>query len=973
MLKKIIFFLFFLILFSYENSIAQQLTKEKVLPVFLRKTPAQKQWVDSIMHTLNVKDKLAQLMMVAAYSNKDINHELEITKLIEKEGIGGLIFMQGTPEKQIHLYNTFQKKSKIPLWIGFDGEWGLNMRLDDTYKYPWNLTLGAVQDTSLIRKYGERVGQQCKRVGIQINFAPVVDINTNPENPIIGNRSFGSDRRLVAEHALAYTKGLQSQGVLACAKHFPGHGDTHEDSHKKLPVVNLPYERVNSVELYPYKYLSNSELGAVMAAHLFVPALDNAPDLPTSLSPKVITRKLKEELDFQGLVFTDALNMKGATGYAETGALELQAFLAGNDVLLFPQDVPTALNYMLTAYNENKFDIFKLDSAVRKILMAKYWAGLEQKTTIETTQLDSDLRNIQDTLLHRQLIDASITALKQGNNLPVVDLSQKIGYLPLGYDENDVFYNMLRKYAPVNKLKPNDLSKLNQYDLIIIGVYKNNANPWKSYKLTENEIRIIKETASEKDVILSLFASPYALLDIPDFDSVESIVVGYQNHPWAKALTAQKIFGALAFEGKLPVDLPYFPAYSGCHIPALSRLTYGLPEEVGLDKYKLQKIDSVANDVIAKKMAPGMQILVARHGKVVYQKNFGYFTYDKKQPVTDYDVYDLASLTKILGGLPLLMKAYEDGKYSLDETLGSFIPQAAGTNKDSVTVREALSHVGRLQAWIPYYISTLDSVTHKPLSTYYRRSPQDIYHSKVANNLYIRGDYQDSIYHKIIDTKLRSRNGYRYSDLFFTLTKKFVEDTYTKPMDYLVDSIFYKTLGTYTLTYNPLYKFHKSFIVPSEKDTYFRNQLLQGHVHDMAAAMMGGVSGHAGLFGNANDVAKMMQMYLQKGFYGGKRFFKTATIETFNRQYYADKEVRRGLGFDKPQINLDEKATCACVSSHSFGHSGFTGTYAWADPDSGLLYVFLSNRVYPTMENKKLIKANVRTEIQRIIQEAIVY
>ncbi|PID67746.1 MAG: beta-N-acetylglucosaminidase [Flavobacteriia bacterium] len=928
-------------------------------------------WVDSIIRNMSVKEKLAQLMMVAAYSNKDAAHEQHILNLVKYYDVGGLIFMQGTPEKQVELTNRYQSHAKIPLLIGFDGEWGLGMRLKNTFSYPWNLTLGAIKDTTLIRAFGERVGEQCRRTGIHINFAPVVDINTNPQNPIIGNRSFGSDADLVINHALAFINGIQSQNVLACAKHFPGHGDTYDDSHKTLPTVGLSYQHLDSIELKPYKILSKKGLKAIMAAHLSVPALEPDPQLPTSLSKNVITKLLKQEIGFDGLVITDALNMKGASNYSESGALELQAFLAGNDILLFPKDVPKALDFMLKAYNDDAFDIFTLDKAVKKVLTAKYQVGLHRHKPIATANLNRDLVNIKDTLLFRKLTNASITALKSTSDLPVVNMNQNIGYVRIGKDKGDVFYKTLKQYKNIDRISVPDAKKTTAYNTVIIGVFKSSANPWKSYKLTPEEVKSIETIARHNNVILTLFTSPYSLLNL-NTSGIENIVIGYQNNNAAKSLTAQKIFGGSGFNGKLPVSLPGFSVNYGLIIPSLQRLSYGLPQEVGINPSLSAKIDSTAKAIIDQKMAPGLQILVARNGKVFHQKSYGYFTDKKTHKVSNSNLYDLASMTKILAGLPLMMKAYEEYRYDLDDPLSHIIPEASGTNKDSVTIREALSHMGRLKSWIPYYKSTLDSITGKPSKIYYRQSPQGIFTSRVSDNLYIRRDYQDSIYNKIVQSDLRSRYGYRYSDLFFTLLKKYVEDTYHKPMDELTDSLFYTSLGAGYLTYNPLHKFAKQQVVPTEKDDYFRNRLIQGDVHDMAAAMMGGVSGHAGLFGNANDVAKMMQMYLQKGYYGGKRYFEEKTIQTFNQQYYALDDVRRGLGFDKPQINPKEKATCDCVSRYSFGHSGFTGTYTWADPETGTLYVFLSNRVYPTMRNKKLIKANVRTEIQRMIQEAIV-
>ncbi len=933
---------------------------------------AQKKWVDSILIGLTVKDKIAQLFMVAAYSNKDTAHENEIKSLIETHKIGGLIFMQGAPYKQAVLNNEYQSLSRIPLLIGFDGEWGLNMRLDSTYKFPWNLTLGAIRDNNLIEKAGKRIGQQCKRLGIHVNFAPVVDINTNPLNPIIGNRSYGSDKYNVTEKAKYFTNGMQSENVMACAKHFPGHGETDKDSHKTLPTVNLTKERLFDVELFPYHTLIAEGVASVMTAHLNVPALEKNTNIPTSMSYTIVTDLLKNQFHFNGLIFTDALNMKGASQFKLPGQLELAAFLAGNDVLLFSENASIAIDAMFNAFKNKEFNEERLNHSVRKILNAKYKAGLNNPKPVELEHLQSDLVQIEDEVLNRELFDNAITLVENNGAYPVENLEQKIGYFAMGNDDGTPFFEMLRKYADVKKINSIAIDSLKQFDLIIVGYHKSNDHPWKQYQMSDEEVTVLKSISKSTKTILSVFASPYSLLKINDFNIFDNIVVAYQNAKIAQELAAQKIFGALKANGTLPVVInDNMPFGKGFQKDAIGRLSYGLPEEVGMSSEKLQKIDSVAHLIIDKKMAPGMQILVARNGKVVYQKTFGFYTYDRLQPVTNYTLYDLASVTKITAGLPMVMKAYEDGKLTLDETLGQAFPQLAQSNKKDITFREVLSHKSGMIAWIPYYKRTLDSLTKKPLPYYYSNTSSDIYPVQVAKDLYVNKAMKDTIWNRMILSDMKSKS-YRYSDLFFTLYKDFVERNYQTELDKIVETEFYKPLGAYTLTYNPLQKFDINRIAPTEEDQYFRFQRLQGHVHDMAAALLGGVSGHAGLFGNADDVAKMMQMYLQNGFYGGKQYFKKSTIETFNFRYYTKEKNRRGLGFDKPQLDKNEKATCGCVSERSFGHSGFTGNFTWADPESGILYVFLSNRTYPTMDNKKMVDTNIRTEIQSLIQQAIV-
>ena len=971
MFKKL-FFVAFLVTFF--NSYSQNLDPLRTDDYY-----AQEKWVDSILNSMTIDQKMGQLFMIQAYSNLDTVHENKIKEMIQKYHVGNLIFMQGTPSKQVQLTNTYQSLSKIPLMIGFDGEWGLDMRLQNTYKFPWNMTLGAIQDNTLIRKFGEHLGRHAKRVGIHVNFAPVVDINTNPLNPIIGNRSFGEDKQNVTQKAIAFSQGMQSEGVLANAKHFPGHGDTATDSHLKLPVLTFNRQRLDSVELYPYKRVFDAGMASVMTAHLSIPVLESNPKLPTSLSPSVVTDLLKEELGFLGLIFTDGLNMKGAADYSSSAEIDLAAVLAGNDVLLIPQDVPATISLMKNSIQTGVLSPERIDESVRKILLAKYKVGLHFHKPIDTLNLVKDLNTIEDEVLHRELVKNSITIIKNKKNiLPIEDLKKhkKIAYVALGDDTGDQFLDALAKYSKIHKVDSNNLNEvidtLEDFDLVVVGFHKSNAHPWKPYEFSNQELVWLHEIARKNKTILAVFASPYSLLNIKSFTNLEAVLVAYQNSEIAQEITAQTIFGAIEATGKLPVSIKNeFPVGTGIITKSLQRLQYSIPEAVGMSSKKLARIDSVATVVLEEKMSPGLQVLVARKGVVVYEKSFGYHTDKKKNPVKNSDVYDVASLTKILASLPMLIKAEEEKKIALSSSVRKIVPRFKKSNKDTVTVQEILSHYGQLKAWIPFYKLTQDSITNKNLKKFYRAKKTKNFTIKVAENLYLKSSYKDSIYKYIRDAEQREKPGYKYSDLGYYIFKEALEKRYKKDLNILVNDEFYEPLGANRMSYLPLAKFDKLSIVPSEKDSYFRHQLLHGYVHDMGAAMLGGVGGHAGLFANSNDVAKMMQLYLQKGYYGGKRYFKAATFDKFNKRYYSDKKVRRGLGFDKPQLDSTIMATCGCVSDESFGHSGFTGAYTWADPVSGILYVFLSNRVFPTMENYGLVDQDIRTKIQQIIQEAI--
>jgi beta-N-acetylhexosaminidase len=959
-------------------AIGCNLSAQRIDPLRTTDFEAQDLWVASILDTLSVDEKIGQLFMIQTYSNLDEKHEDFIIEMISKYHVGNLIFMQGTPKKQAELTNKYQDTAKVPLLIGFDGEWGLDMRLKNTYRFPWNMTLGAIRNDSLIKQFGKHLGQHAKRIGIHINFAPVIDINTNPSNPIIGNRSFGESKENVTQKAIAFIQGMQGEGVLANGKHFPGHGDTATDSHHTLPLLNFDEARLDSIELYPYRKTFDAGLTSVMTAHLNIPSLEPNANLPTSLSKNVVTHLLQEKLGFQGLIVTDGLNMKGAANYATSAQIDLAALQAGNDVLLIPQDVPASIAFIKKALETKTLTEARLDFSVRKILKAKYWAGLHTYKPVVLENIEEDLNRIKDELLHRELVKNSLTLVKNKNdNLPIRNLEKKkIAYVKLGDAENDAYVNMLKKYAQVAVVSDTNLDglveKLQPYNYVIVGFHKSNLNPWKSYKFSNKELVWLHEIARNKSVVLDVFTSPYSLLQIKSFTNIESVIVSYQNSKLAQEISAQLLFGAFAAKGKLPVSIrTIFKEGFGITNSSLSRFEYTIPEAAGLSSKKLALIDQMADTIISEKMAPGFQVFVARNGKVVLDKSFGYHTNDQKLKVKNSDIYDVASLTKILASLPLIMKAEEEGRIRLTDSLGTLLPHFSDSNKDTVTVKEILSHFGRLKSWIPFYKGTQDSITGKNLEQFYRKEQSANFKIKVAENLFINENYKDSIYKYIKEADQTETAGYTYSDLGYYIFKEVLENSYKKPLNKLADEEFYQSLGADRTTYLPLNKFNKSEIVPTEIDAYYRNQLLQGNVHDMGAAMLGGVGGHAGLFANANDVGKMMQMYLQKGFYGGKRYLKSETIDKFNHRYFSNEEVRRGLGFDKPQLDPEVKATCGCVSEESFGHSGFTGTYTWADPESGLVYVFLSNRVYPNMENRGLIDSDMRTRIQQIIQDAI--
>ena len=952
------------------------LFSQKKNPLRAENYQNQKHWVDSIYNSMTLKEKVGQLFVVQLMTKND--NSASLYKQITEYSIGGVILSNGHPIKTANTTNKMQSLSKTPLLIGIDGEWGLKMRIDSTIKFPWNMSLGALKNNSFIEKIGSSIGKHCKRMGVHINFAPVVDINTNPNNPIIGNRSYGENKLNVTSKAISFTKGLQSQGILACAKHFPGHGDTSKDSHKTLPTIAFKKKRILDVELYPYKSLIKQGLGGVMIAHLNVPSLESNSNFPSSLSKNIVTNLLKERLKFKGLIITDALGMKGVTNY-DSENIDLMAFKAGNDILLMSGDISEGISSIVNAYNNGEISNKRLEHSVKKILKAKYKVGLNNYKPIQTNNLISDLNKADDQVLKDEVVSNIITLLKNKENFtPILNLSDnKIVHLQTGSESGKTFNNYLNKYATVDYIKLNDykdlnilLNELSNYNTVIIGHHQPSNTPWDKYNFTRKELLWIDKISKSTNTILSVFAKPYSLDRLIDTNSFNSIILSYQNEDVFQEKTAQMIFGSIEFNGQIPVSiLNKFEVGEGIKTFKTNRLSYGLPESVNIDSRKLNRIDSIVNVSIDSMMTPGVQLIVVKESKVVFDKSYGKLRYDNGPSVNSMTTYDLASLTKILVTLPLIMKLYDNDVVSLDSTLGELLTSYKDSNKSKFTIKEVLSHFAYLTPWIPFYKQTIDSTTGKLKSNLYRSSIQDKYSLKINNNTFLATAYKDTILNQIRESELLEEQ-YKYSDLPYLILQQYIEGYYSDNIDNLSNKNFFKSIGATSLMFNPAEKISIKNVAPTEIDDYFRNQEIVGYVHDMASAMFGGIAGHAGLFGNANDVAKIMQMYLQNGNYGGVQYIQPQTINTFNTCYFCSEDNRRGVGFDKPQLE-DEGPTCGCVSMKSFGHSGWTGTYAWADPEEEIVYVFLSNRSYPSDPENKLLNYNIRTEIQRLIYEAI--
>lgn len=950
---------------------------------FVAEDPTREAWVDSLYQTMDEDERLGQLFMIRAHSDKGPDHIADVEAQIKKYKVGGLCFFQGTPAKQVELINRYQKLAQpLPVMVAIDGEWGLGMRMKaSTISYPRQLMLGAIHDNQLIYDMGEEIARQMKRVGIDINFAPVVDVNNNAANPVINTRSFGEDRYNVTAKGYQYMKGMQDHGVMACTKHFPGHGDTDVDSHYDLPVISHSKARLDSIELYPFRALAQKGVGSMMIAHLQVPAFDDRPNRPTALSKNTVTNILRGEMGFEGLIFTDALEMKGVTKYFDSGEVEAEALVAGNDILLLPEDIEASFQTIKAYVADGRLSWEQLEASVKRVLRAKYQMGLQKFTPLSVKNLDQDLNSPKAKALKQKLTEHALTMVRNKKGLlPFQNLSQiSLASLSMGASKSTAFQNRLSAFSKMTTLQcGKDISgaeqeklfdQLKEKDAVIISLHDMSSFASRKFGITSTQHQFIQRLSKETQVVLVVFGNPYSL---KHFDYVNWLLEAYDEDRLTQDAAAQALFGAIPVRGRLPVTASDASKFNtGIMMPGNARLGYALPESVGLSSDTLAKIDQLAREAIAKRATPGCVVLVAKEGRIVFEKAYGYHTYQQKQKMSTDDIFDLASITKVAATTLSIMKLHDEGKIDIDQPLSRYLPDLKGTNKEDILVSELMAHRAGLQGWIPFYKQTLEGSRRdpRPSSKLYRTSSSGSYSVKVTDKLYMDHSFVDSMWQQIYTSELRPNKNYKYSDLGFYLLGKTVEELSGSPLDQYAEKNFYRPLHLTSATFNPRKKFSAERIVPSEKDRYWRRQDILGHVHDMGAAMLGGVSGHAGLFANAKDLAAIMQLFLQKGQYAQKSWIAPGTLEAFTTRFPG--ETRRGIGFDMLQLDPDASMNLSPkASAKTFGHLGFTGTAAWVDPVHDIVYIFLSNRTYPSMNNYKLNKMDVRPSIQGIVYDA---
>lgn len=965
MKKNIILILPFIVL----GIVGFQLKSNKIKPNY-KKAIIKDSWAENTLNSLTLEEKIAQFFMVATWPNKSEEHQQEVENLVKKHKIGGLIYFQGTKPELKKSIERMQHSSKTPLLIGMDAEWGTAMRVTFEDRLPYAYTIGAANDEKLSEKLGAILAQDCRELGIHLNFAPVADVNSNPKNPVIGFRSFGEDPHLVAKHTLAMMKGMEENGVMTSVKHFPGHGNTDKDSHYELPTVSQSLAEFRSIDFVPFKKAIAENASTVMVGHLNVPALDDS-GTPSSLSYKTIQTYLKEELGFKGLVISDALNMKAVSEKYGKTEVVIKAFEAGCDILLYPESISESIDALVKRVKQGKITESEIDKRCLKILQAKERFKNEKKEFKTFTEGEIDWAR-------KETYEKALCVVKnQGEALPIKDVQKRIAVVRIGthtasfaemlsnFGDFDV-YHFYSPQEAIERLK----NKLEKYDYIVTSVHASTVRSSENYGVSKSIDSWIETIPTKSKSIVCLFGNPYALSHWTSSIQVDALVVAYENHAATQDRVAQLIFGAIGSSSKLKTSYSTFlEKGKGIVLERTDRLKFSQAEEMGISSEKLAEIDKIVLKGIKAGAFPGCQVLVAVKGNIIYRKSFGTTTFKSTDSIQHSHLYDIASVSKIAGSTAALMKLQSDNKFSLNKQLKDYIPEVTGSGEfGDISLRDMMAHQAGLTAWIPFYKKTLQNGELNP--SIYSKVKKEGYELQVASDVWIKNSYVDTIYKRIISSGLSSDKKYVYSDLGYYFVKKIVEKESAQGFDsYLYQSI-YKPLGLKNIGFNPLKKFPKHKLVPTEQDNAFRGQLIHGFVHDPGAAMLGGIGGHAGVFSTATDLAAVMQLFLNKGTYGGLRILDRNVVEEYTKAQFPGKN-RRGAGFDRPTPSASSGPTCGLVSQQSFGHTGFTGTMTWADPAYGINFVFLSNRVCPSAENWKIRDMNIRTEIQRVIYEAV--
>lgn len=928
-------------------------------------------WVDSVFHTLNVSEKVGHLFQVPVETNSDVNTIDKIQELIESHEIGGIILKQGSVLPPATLLHSFHKMSDVPLFIGYDGV--IEQLMDTALVFPNTTILGAVNNNDLLFRYGRQLGHQLNLAGINLFFMRVNSTGGVSQRGLPAHDILSENPVRTASKSLALLNGLQQQGIVTCSKFFTTESVTVVDAKGGNPVLNIA---VDSTQLRLFDNLIRQGVRGILTASTPSPVhygdvnsrrVDYTDQMLTSY---FTSGWLRDNMQFAGLTFVNTDQITGAEG--EEGEAELLAFQAGNDILI-SKDVANGIRKIKRLVRKDAKYAEQLDHSVKKILAAKFDARLWQSGFLAADE--SPYRTAAETkILNQHLHEEAVTVIR--NDLGIIPQrlveNKKYVYIAtFATAENHLFYDYLSKYvfidnqALLEDFNQRELIKsLSNYQTIIVGTFPQTAEK------TMNRLNGVLEKLSHRpQIILCDFGSAGLGKMAREYDHV---ITGYVANKHTFKAVPEILFGALPAKGTTPYTFsPLIREGTGIQTESLERLSYSLPEDAAMDSRVLTRIDSIVKEAIVTRGTPGCQVLVARKGKVIYDKSFGHLTYDQKTPVTSQTLYDLASLTKVTATLQTAMFMHEHRLIDLHKKVSHYLPLLKKSNKKDITIIDMLTHQSGLVPFIPMYPETMKDTLFLPL--YYSRVKSEKYPLHVADHLYASPVIRDSVWNWIMRSKLNERPArtpfaYKYSDLGFLILQRLAEKELNQPMDDFLMQNLYEPLGAYTLGFNPLSRFNKQTIAPTEDDKIYRRTSVAGTVHDERAAMLGGVAGHAGLFGTANDLSKLAQMLLQKGHYGGIQYYKPETVNLFTARTY--RTSRRGIGWDKPVQGEWNSPTSIYASPATFGHTGFTGTCMWIDPEFDLVYIFLSNRVYPD-RSAKLINENIRSRIQDVIYRSI--
>lgn len=945
-------------------------------------SPQCQEWVDSVYNSLTEQERVAQLFI--AHVNPESKDNVAY---VVNRGIGGLLYTKGSLKSFASMTNYAQSIAKTPLLITLDGEWGIAMRVPEAPEFPRNMSLGAINEEKLLYEYGKEMARECQALGIQVNFAPVMDVNSNPDNPVIGYRSFGEDPKRVAKLGVAYSLGLESGGVMAVAKHFPGHGDTKDDSHKSLPRVERSLDSVKSIDLYPFKKFINSGCNGVMVGHIAVPALDSSLT-PASMSPVIIGKKLKKDMGFDGLVFTDGLGMKGADMNENVCVAALKA---GNDILLAPRNYANDLVAVMKAIENGEISRERIEKSVKKMLSYKYLLGLNNLRTVDEGHIGEILNSIDAESVNRRLCDAMITAVHNHDSiLPLGNLGKnRIAVVNIGGHNDNEFDKMCSRYANVDIFNGSSASieKLREYDVVIAAIFKAN----------HSSQSILEAMKGLKGLVAVFMVNPYEMAKFKSaLGNEAALVIAYESSPLAQQSAAKALFGGIKVDGKLPVNVSGVAEMgAGVELPK-TRLGFATLKDANLKPNLSERIDSAIYACLKSGAFPGAQVLVAKGGDIVLNKNYGRTT-NGGNPVTESTIYDLASVSKTVGTLPGIMKAYDLGLFDMDTPASNIIPGLNVSGKEDITPRMLLFHETGMPPSLNMFYLMMDTATYKGKLLSPKKDKEHsikiekklyghndaklradlVSHKRTKNmavpaakDLYVGAATYDTIMSRIYKADLRKNRDYCYSCLNFCLLMDMEQRLTQQPHQKWVADSVWNPIGAYSFSYRPAEKYPDERIAATEKDNYLRRQHLRGYVHDELAAFSGGVQGNAGVFGSALDIAKLCQTWLNGGRYGDTQIFSESTNELFTTT--KSPNSRRGLGFDKPDTeNPENSPTCDEAGKNVYGHTGYTGTVFWVDPDQELIFVFLNNRVDPTRNNDAWNKSMVRTTLMRLIYESI--